>query len=160
MKIANIVNNDLANGPGVRTSIFVSGCPHHCAGCHNAELWDSSIGTEFSEKTVEQVIALLTEYGIKRGLSVLGGEPLAPENIDGVTELCKAVKARLPETEIWLWTGYLLTEKKFCDIMNYVDVVVDGPFVMDLKPGEHLWRGSSNQKIWRKNTHGVFCIVD
>lgn len=156
MKVASIVNNDLANGPGIRTSIFVSGCPHHCPHCHNQELWDYNVGTEFSEKTIQQVIALLTEYGIHRGLSVLGGEPLAPANIEEVTRLCREVKAALPDVDIWLWTGYDFTEKKFCDIMNYVDVVVDGKFVQELKPGDHPWRGSSNQKIYMKNDKGLF----
>lgn len=159
MRIANIVNNDLANGPGIRTSIFVSGCPHHCPGCHNQELWDGSVGTEFSAQTIHQILTLLKEDGLQRGLSVLGGEPLAPENIDGVTEICRAVKEFAPETNIWLWTGYDFTEKKFCDIMKVVDVVVDGKFVMDLKSGKHLWRGSSNQKIWYKQPDGHFTTI-
>ncbi len=152
MKIANIVQNDLVNGPGIRTSIFVSGCPHHCDGCHNQELWDSSIGTEFSQKTIDQLERLLKYKDIKRGLSILGGEPLAPENRDGVLELCKALKQRIPDLNIWLWTGYVmndLNQKNFYDILNIVDVVVDGPFVMKLKPGYHLWRGSSNQRVLR-----------
>lgn len=147
MKIARILNNDLANGPGIRTTVFVSGCSLHCPGCHNQELWDYNVGTECTEETIQQIIGLLTEHGIKRGLSILGGEPLDPKNIDGVTHLCRAVKEALPDTEIWVWTGYEFTEKNFCDIMDVVDVVVDGPFVKELKPGEHPWRGSSNQDI-------------
>lgn len=159
MKIASILNNDLANGPGVRTSIFVSGCPHHCPGCHNQELWDGNVGTEVTDATVPYIIDLLTEDGIERGLSILGGEPLAPENIDGVTKLCRAVKEALPNLNIWLWTGYDFAEKKFCDIMNIVDVVVDGRFIADLKPGIHPWRGSSNQKIWVKDPSGKFITL-
>ena len=150
MKIANIVTNDLVNGPGIRTSIFVSGCPHHCHGCHNEELWEPTIGKEFSQQTISQLIQLLTDRGIKRGLSILGGEPLAPYNRDGVLELCTALKKAIPDLNIWLWTGYVmndLNQKNFCDILKLVDVVVDGPFVMKLKPSYHLWRGSSNQRI-------------
>lgn len=150
MRIGSIVNNDLANGPGIRTSVFVSGCPHHCAGCHNQELWDFNVGIEMTDATIQQVIALLKEDGIHRGLSVLGGEPLAPENIEGVTELCRKVREAIPEIDIWLWTGYDFAEKKFCDIMNIVNVVVDGKFVESLKPGDHTWRGSANQRIWQK----------
>lgn len=148
MKIAAIVNNDLANGPGVRTSVFVSGCNLHCPGCHNKELQDFNYGTELTEETIEQVIECLTENGIKRNLSILGGEPLDPANIEGVTWLCQVVKERLPDTKIWLWTGYDFTEKKFCSIMYLLDVVIDGRFVEELKGGDHPWRGSSNQKIW------------
>ena len=147
MRIASIVNNDLANGPGVRTSIFVSGCPHHCPECHNPELWDGTVGKEVSEATINQIVSLLTQNGISRGLSVLGGEPLAPQNIEGVTEVCKAVKKALPDVNIWLWTGYDFAEKNFCDIMDVVDVVVDGKFDISLKPGFHPWRGSANQRV-------------
>lgn len=156
MRIANIINNDLANGPGIRTSIFVSGCPHHCPGCHNPELWDDSVGTQVTETTIDQIAALLTEDGIERGLSILGGEPLAPQNIEGVTQLAYALKKRIPNLNIWLWTGYDFTEKKFCDILKVVDVVVDGKFIQELKPGNHPWRGSSNQKIWQKTPSGDF----
>lgn len=148
MRIAAIVNNDLANGPGVRTSVFVSGCNIHCPGCHNKELQDFNYGTELTDATIKQIIELLTENGIKRGLSILGGEPLDPANIDGVMRICRAVKEALPDTDIWLWTGYNFTEKKFCSIMYLLDVVVDGPFIEELKPGIHPWRGSSNQTIW------------
>lgn len=102
--------------------------------------------------------------GIHRDLSILGGEPLADQNIAGVLYLCQRVKEALPETRIWLWTGYDFEErfmyarddlhkKNFCDIMNTIDVVLDGPFVEALKPGDHLWRGSSNQRIIVLHSH-------
>lgn len=150
MRVAGIVQDDLCNGPGIRTSIFVSGCPHHCKGCHNPHLWDASVGTVCTEKTINQIEQLLKYKGIKRGLSILGGEPLAPHNRDEVLKLCQELKRRIPDLNIWVWTGYKITEltqKIFSDIINTVDVIVDGPFVMDLKPGYHLWRGSSNQRI-------------
>lgn len=159
MRIARILNNDLANGPGIRTSVFVSGCPLHCPGCHNPELQNFDVGVPFSDEIVEKVIASLNKDGIKRNLSILGGEPLAERNIDGVLELCQKVKEAIPETEIWVWTGYdfierfqyspegSLLEKNFYGILNTIDVVVDGPFIQSMKPGDHPWRGSSNQRI-------------
>lgn len=97
MRIAKIVNNDLANGPGVRTTVFVSGCPIHCPGCHNPELQDFRIGTILSEHLIDEVIALLKVDGIKRGLSILGGEPLADENIPGLAFLLLRVRESLPD---------------------------------------------------------------
>ena len=135
MKIDSIVNNDLANGPGIRTTIFVSGCPHHCPECHNPELWDKSVGTEVSDRTIHQLISLLTENGVHRGFSVLGGEPLAPYNIEGVTEICRAIKEALPNVDIWLWTGYDFDEKNFCDII----ITESGS---PLQPRLRAWRGA------------------
>lgn len=158
MKIGRILNNDLANGPGIRTSVFVSGCPIRCPGCHNPELQDYDVGTELDRQVIEKIIAALKKDGIHRDLSILGGEPLAPRNISHVLWLCRKVKDEIPGVKIWVWTGYdfkerfentsnILRQKNFCDIMDVVDVVVDGPFVESLKPGEHPWRGSSNQRI-------------
>lgn len=154
MKIAKILNNDMCNGSGLRTTLFVSGCTHHCNGCHNKALWDFNIGTEFSENTIQQIIDLLSEDGIQRNFSILGGEPLHPDNIEAVTLICKAVKEQLPDTEIWVWTGYELQEKNFCDIINYIDVIIDGRFDIDKIGGDHIWRGSSNQNIYIKNEVG------
>lgn len=165
MRIAKIVNNDLANGPGVRTTVFISGCPIHCPGCHNPELQDFHVGTLLSEHLIDEVIALLKVDGIKRGLSILGGEPLADGNIPGLAYLLLRVRESLPDCDIWVWTGYTmedlmnrhsdpLTEKNFYDIINTVNVIVDGPFVEAQKPGEHLWRGSGNQRLLKmENGH-------
>lgn len=158
MRIARILNNDLANGPGVRTSVFVSGCPIKCPGCHNPELQDFDVGVELGEHIIQQVIRALKKDGIHRDLSILGGEPFADANIEGVLEICRRVKAEIPDCCIWVWTGYdfrkrfhftsnPLHRKNFCDIMNTVDVVVDGPFIEEQKPGVHPWRGSANQRI-------------
>ena len=165
MRIAKIVNNDLGNGPGVRTTVFVSGWPIHCPGCHNPELQDFHVGTLLSEHLIDEVIALLKVDGIKRGLSILGGEPLADGNIPGLAYLLLRVRESLPDCDIWVWTGYTmedlmnrhsdpLTEKNFYDIINTVNVIVDGPFVEAQKPGEHLWRGSGNQRLLKlENGH-------
>jgi len=152
MKVARIITNDLANGPGIRVSVFVSGCPHHCMNCHNPQLWDPAVGHELSGNILYQILHLLHDNDIKRGLSILGGEPLAPYNLDGTTELCRFIKDKSPNTNIWLWTGYDFTEIKNFDIINYVDGIVDGKFIESLKTGDTLWRGSSNQRIYTKKT--------
>lgn len=159
MRIAKVVANDLANGPGIRTSVFVSGCPIRCPGCHNPELQSFVSGVEFAEYIIDKIIASLKKDGIRRGLSILGGEPLADLNAPGVMYLCQRVKESLPDCSIWIWTGYDFEERFrehpksglhkriFCDIMKYVDVVVDGPFIAEQKSGDHQWRGSANQRI-------------
>lgn len=158
MRIAKVLNNDLGNGPGVRTTMFVSGCPIHCPGCHNPELQDFNTGVSLSEHNIDKIISLLKVDGIERGFSVLGGEPLAEQNLPGLSYLLTRIRASLPDCNIWLWTGYTveelfqrykgsLQEKNFYDIINTVNVVVDGPFKEALKGGEHPWRGSSNQRI-------------
>lgn len=167
MRVAKIVNNDLANGPGVRTTVFVSGCPIHCPGCHNPELQDFKFGTTLSEHLIDEVIALLKVDGIERGLSILGGEPLADQSISGLAYFLQRVKESLPNISIWVWTGYTieelfkkypdsLTGKNFYDILNTVDVIVDGPFIEAQKPGEHIWRGSGNQRILKMTGDGRY----
>lgn len=158
MKIAKIINNDLANGPGLRTSIFVSGCNRHCKNCHNSHLWDFSVGVDF-EKAVEDIYNNITANGIQRKLSILGGEPLDDANIKGVLQLCKELKNRLPDLEIWLWTGYEIkyyTHLLFRELTELIDAIVDGPYEEEKKAGVHPWRGSSNQKILFKNNEGIF----
>lgn len=152
MRVAKILNNDLANGPGLRTSVFVSGCSLHCPGCHNPGLWDFRIGTTFTPEIGEIIIKALTDNGVSRNLSILGGEPLTPYNQGGVIQLCQQVKQKLPNTEIWIWTGY--EKEELSSILlemltEYADVLVCGRFIQELKPGIHPWRGSSNQEIIR-----------
>lgn len=167
MKIGGIITNDLANGPGIRVSVFVSGCPHHCEGCHNMELWDFEVGTDFSDAIINKIIAELQKDGIKRDLSILGGEPLAPQNIKEVIYLCAKIREKIPNINIWLWTGYdlensLKSENKYfiCEIIPLVDAIVDGPFLKDFKVGKHLWRGSSNQRIWEKDESGILKLKE
>ena len=137
---------DIANGIGVRVSLFVSGCPHHCKGCFNAETWNYDHGDPFTEETVNQVIELLKPSWIG-GLSLLGGEPLAVRNITPVTELVKDIKQALPIKTIWCYTGYLWEEVKDLPIMGYIDVLVDGPFIEAEKDISLRFRGSRNQRI-------------
>lgn len=146
MNYAKINPCDIANGEGVRVSIFVSGCPHHCKGCFNEETWDFSAGQEYTAKTMLEIRAACEPDYIE-GLSILGGEPLAPENLHGVTTLAYDFKRRFPDKTIWLYTGYRWEEVKHLQIMKYLDILVDGKFVEALKNLRLKFRGSSNQRI-------------
>ena len=146
MNYAKIKPVDVANGEGVRVSIFVSGCPHHCEGCFNEELWGYDVGQEFGYDTVMEILELCSKPYIA-GLSILGGEPLAPENAAFTLVLCHIFKTRFPRKDIWLYTGYKWEQVKGMTVMKYVDVVVDGKFIEELKDPRLKFRGSSNQRI-------------
>lgn len=141
---ATIKPCDIANGPGVRVSIFLSGCTHHCFGCFNESAWDFNYGQEFTSSTLDYVLSLLNHDYIQ-GLTLLGGEPL--DNEETSTWICKEVKKHFPNKDIWLYTGYTFEDKQSLEIMNYVDIVVDGKFVASLKDLMLKFRGSSNQRI-------------
>lgn len=147
MRIASILQNDFANGPGIRTTIFVTGCTRNCLGCHNPELHSFIAGVEFTDNTVNQILELLTANGIQRGLTILGGEPCNPSNINEVTRLCRIVKEKQPDCNIWVYTGYQYSDLKGEQLLKYVDTIVDGPFDITKTSGYHPWRGSSNQRI-------------
>lgn len=158
MKYANIKKLDIANGSGVRVSLFVSGCTHHCKGCFNQEAWDFNYGEEFTEEVQEEIIKSLSPDYIA-GLSLLGGEPFEPENQKSLLPFIKKVKAIFPNKDIWCWTGYTLEElldsnissRAKCeytsDMLKYIDILVDGEFKEDLKDISLKFRGSSNQRI-------------
>ncbi len=147
MKYAQLREFDTANGPGVRVSLFVSGCTLKCKGCFNPESWDFNAGEEFTEETIARIIELLKRDYIT-GLSILGGDPFEVQNIEPVTELCKAVKAAVPEKSIWLWTGRKYENYADQQIMAYLDTVVDGPYVEKLKVKEQgKYFGSTNQRV-------------
>ena len=110
MKYAGIIKNDLSAAPGISVSFFTQGCPHHCKGCHNPETWDFDGGKEFTYDVLNEVIDALTANGVKRSLSILGGEPLCEENVFLTLLLIKTVKERLPNTKIYIWTGYYYDE--------------------------------------------------
>ena len=146
MNYCEIKKYDIANGDGVRVSLFVSGCRNHCPGCFNPETWDFNYGDLYTEDVEKEITeALKPEY--ISGLTVLGGDPFEPENIEVVTELCKRVKELYPEKTIWVYTGYYFEDFKDREIMKYIDVLVDGPFEMDKKDISLRFRGSSNQRI-------------
>ena len=149
MRFSKIKDNDIANGLGVTMSLWTQGCPHHCKGCFNGETWDFDAGEEFEDSDLEYILENINKNNVHRDLSILGGEPLCPENVDGVIEVCKIFKEKFPEKKIYLWTGYVVEQfnEKQKDALNYIDVLVDGPFVQDKRNLSLMMRGSSNQRV-------------
>ena len=146
MNYAKIKPVDVANGEGVRVSLFVSGCPHKCKGCFNSELWDYDAGQDMTTETLGELLDLCSKDYIS-GLSLLGGEPLDPKNILTLQYICQFIKNKLPHKTIWCYTGYEWEQVKHLDIMKYIDILVDGKFVQELKDPRLKFRGSSNQRI-------------
>ena len=137
---------DISNGPGVRVSIFMQGCNFHCKNCFNSETWDFEGGKEFTDDTVNKVLDLSNKDHIV-GLSILGGEPMHPVNIEGTTKLAKAFKEKYPNKDIWVWSGFRYEDLKGKDVFKYIDVLVDGQYVDELHNPTLKWRGSSNQRV-------------
>lgn len=146
MNYGAIKNLDVANGPGIRVSLFVSGCRNRCPGCFQPETWNFKNGKYFTTATMIRLLGMLGNEHVS-GLSILGGDPMEPENVDVVCDICMAVKNVQPEKNIWLWTGYLWEDVKDCNVFNYVDVVVDGPFVEAQKNLCLPYCGSENQRV-------------
>ena len=147
MKYNLIRKMDISNGPGVRVSIFMQGCGFHCKNCFNKETWDFDAGKDFNQKTIDEVLNLCSADYIK-GLSILGGEPMHPKNIEGTTKLAKAFKEKYPDKNVWVWSGFKFDEDlKDKEVLNYVDVLVDGRYEDDLHDFTLKWRGSSNQRV-------------
>ena len=153
MNYATIKNCDIANGPGVRVSLFVSGCTHRCKGCFNEEAWDFNFGQPFTEDTIQEILDMLRPSYI-RGLTLLGGEPFEPENQADIVALLRKIKAELPEKGIWAFSGYLFDRDILSgrlgdtrEYLSYLDVLVDGPFVESKKNLSLRFRGSENQRI-------------
>lgn len=147
MRYNKIRKMDVSNGPGVRVSIFMQGCTFNCKSCFNPETHDFNGGKEFTDDTINRVLELCSKEYIV-GLSILGGEPLNPKNIDGSTKLARIFKEKYPDKTLWIWSGYLFDEYlKNKEILNYVDVLVDGLFKEELSNPTLKWRGSSNQRV-------------
>lgn len=156
MNYATIKDCDIANGPGVRVSLFVSGCTHHCKGCFNEEAWDFNFGKPFTQQTVNDILKML-EPGYIKGLTLLGGEPFEPENQPAILDLLRQVKQKFPEKSIWAFSGYLFDKDILAgklgpweitkEYIGYLDVIVDGRFVQEKKDLSLRFRGSSNQRI-------------
>lgn len=156
MHYAKIKKCDVANGPGVRTSLFVSGCTHHCKNCFNKEAWDFNYGNEFSETTVNEILDSLKPDYIS-GLSLLGGEPMEIANQGDLLKLVRRVKQVYPDKTIWCYSGYtfdtqIVTGKVYNgeiteELISYIDYLVDGEFVDELRNPSLKFRGSSNQRI-------------
>ncbi len=146
MRYNTIRQTDISNGPGIRVSIFMQGCVFHCKNCFNPDTWDFKAGNEFTDETIEKVLNLCEPSYIK-GLSILGGEPMHPKNIEGTTKLARMFKERFPDKTIWSWTGYLFDDIKDNEVFKYIDVLVDGRFVDELRNPNLKWKGSSNQRV-------------
>lgn len=156
MNYATIKNCDIANGPGVRVSLFVSGCTHRCKGCFNEVAWDFDYGEPFTQNTIDRIIEMLRPSYI-RGLTLLGGEPFEPQNQGAVVELLRKIKKEMPEKSIWAFSGYLFDRDILSgrlgdpavtrEYLSYLDVLVDGPFIQAQKNLTLRFRGSANQRL-------------
>ena len=156
MNYATIKELDVANGTGVRVSLFVSGCTHHCPECFNSEAWDFNYGSEYTEETEEKIMKLLSR-GYIEGFSLLGGEPFEPENQAALVDLLTQFKAQIPNKKVWCYTGfsfetdllpkYISNEENVKELLPLIDVLVDGKFIEEQKNSALLFRGSSNQNI-------------
>ncbi len=156
MYYGEIKNCDIANGTGVRVSLFVSGCTHHCKGCFNPMTWDFCYGKPYGKAEEDRIVSLLAPSYIA-GLSLLGGEPCEPQNITALLPLLRRVKSELPNKTIWCYTGYTFekdllgrtgTEKSESEeFLRYIDILVDGEFILEKKNIQLKFRGSENQRI-------------
>ena len=145
-KYNKIRKMDISNGPGIRVSIFMQGCIFHCEGCFNSETWDFKCGNEFTDDTIKEVLNLCAPDHIK-GLSILGGEPMHPKNIEATTKLAKEFKKKYPNKTIWSWTGFSFEDIKDKEVFKYIDVLIDGQFMIKLRNPNLRWKGSSNQRV-------------
>ena len=156
MNYATIKPRDIANGPGVRVCLFVSGCTHHCKGCFNQEAWDFDFGQPFTQETIDYILDQLSPSFVK-GLTLLGGEPFEPQNQPAIVELLRQIKAKYPEKSIWAFSGYLFDRDILAgrlgdpeitrEYLSYLDVLVDGPFIEAKKNLTLRFRGSENQRL-------------
>ena len=146
MNYLEILNCSIADGEGVRVVLFVAGCSHHCKGCQNQIGWNENSGKEFTEETKEKLFDLLDKDYID-GITFSGGDPLYCSNYDVILKLCLEIKQKFPNKTIWLYTGYTFEEIQRLDIIKYIDVLVDGKYVEELKDITLPFRGSSNQRI-------------
>ena len=155
-KYAGIKTNDVANAPGISVSVYLQGCPHHCPGCHNPETWDYEGGKEFEGNTIERIEQYLTANGIHRDLCIMGGEPLCPDNQFLTLLICNTIKDKLPDTKIYIWTGYTLEElnkdsnTRISQILEKTDAIIDGPYIAAERDITLPMRGSRNQRILYK----------
>lgn len=147
MRYNKIRKMDISDGPGVRVSIFMQGCTFNCKNCFNKETHDFNGGKEFTDETITRVLELCDNENIV-GLSILGGEPMHPSNIEGTTKLAKAFKDRFPNKSLWVWTGFTFDNYlKNKEVSQYIDVLIDGQYVDELHDPTLKWKGSSNQRV-------------
>ena len=153
MRYAGIIKNDVAAGNKVCVTFFVQGCAQHCPGCHNPETWDFNGGYEFTQDTLNKILEAITANGVQRNFAVMGGEPLHPNNLFLTNLVISEVRQKYPNIKIYLWTGYLYKdlidkqEKLLQNILNNIDVLIDGPFIQEQRDITLAMRGSKNQSI-------------
>ena len=156
MRYAGIIKNDIAAGEGVNVSFFTQGCPIHCPGCQNPQTWDFNGGKEFTPKVLQEIIEALHANGVQRNLSIMGGEPLCPENLFITQLVINTVLEKFPKTKVYVWTGYTyeqlqeLIEKiepKIDIVLNNIDYLIEGPFLLSERDITLAMRGSRNQRI-------------
>ena len=153
MRYAGMIKNDIAAGEGVNVSFFTQGCPFHCEGCHNPQTWDFLGGKEFTAETMAEIILALGANGIQRNLSIMGGEPLCPENLFLTSMVIMNVKTTYPDIKIYVWTGYTYEEllarhaSKLDWVLDNIDYLIDGPFILSQRDITLAMRGSNNQRI-------------
>ena len=157
MRYAGIIKNDFSAAPGISVTFFTQGCPHRCEGCHNPETWDFEGGEEVTHDTILDVIEAITANGLHRNLCIMGGEPLCSENQFLTNLIINSVKEKLPDTKIYLWTGYCLEDldlnnNRIKSILEQVDCLIDGPYDKTKRDVALFMRGSSNQRILYKGT--------
>lgn len=146
MNYHNITKDDMLNGDGLRVVLWVSGCNHHCKNCHNTITWDPNEGLPFDESAEQELFdALKNSY--TSGVTLSGGDPLFPDNRETITALAQKIKKQFPQKTIWCYTGYLWEEVKQLQVMQYIDVLVDGKYVEELSDPQLHWKGSSNQRV-------------
>lgn len=146
MRYACIKDFDIEQGDGITVSLWTQGCVHQCRDCHNPDTWDTEGGSLFTNKEVISIVELLNSGDVHKDLSVLGGEPLLPRNIEQLTVLLSVVKKQCKDVKVWLWTGYTFDEVKKLRLMRYVDILVDGRYKKELHEITR-YKGSSNQRV-------------
>lgn len=169
MKYAGIIYDDTAAAPGLSLSFYTQGCPIHCPGCHNQDMWDFEGGYEFTSEIRDKVITKLNENGVLRNLCIIGGEPLCPQNAHMTELLCGFARVEYPDIKIYVWTGYTLEElcereqnvdtpdgKRIHNILECLDVLIANPFDISKRDITLELRGSSNQEIYKFVTEDEF----
>lgn len=162
MNYVKISKMSISNGVGIRVVLWVSGCSHHCDGCHNPQTWNENAGKKFTEETLAILDSELSKPYV-RGVTFSGGDPLFEYNRECIYEIIKHIREKFPDKDIWLWTGYLWEEIKHLDVIKYVDVLIDGEYDKSKRDITLAWRGSSNQKVinvkesLKKNRIVLYC---
>ena len=153
MRYAKVKLDDIANAPGLAVSVYVQGCPHHCKGCFNPETWPFDGGKEFTQETLDFIMQGLHLHGLPHTLCILGGEPLCPNNLELTTLLVTEVSNKMPEVDIYVWTGYRIEELRERNdirtnyILNNIHCLIDGPFIQEERDITLAMRGSRNQRV-------------